>query len=56
MINHMRENFEFFLVGEDDDHSPWTPRFCHIVDEEGLEGPVEIAQGAAQPGEVVEEI
>ena len=51
-----RGNVEFSLVSEDDDHSLGTPRFRHNLDEEDLEGPDEVAQRVAQPGEVVEEI
>ena len=52
----MGGNVEFSLVSEDDDHSLGTPRFRHNLDEEDLEGPDEVAQLVAQPGEVVEEI
>ena len=55
-INHMGRNVEFSLDSEDDDHSQGTPRFRHNLDEEDLEGPDEVAQRVAQPGEVVEEI
>ena len=52
----MGGNVEFSLVSEGDDHSLGTPRFKLNLDEEGLEGPDEVAQRVAQLGEVFEEI
>ena len=39
LIAHMGGNAEFALVSEGEDHSLGTPRFGHILDEEGLEEP-----------------
>ena len=55
-INHMGGKVEFALASEGEDHSTGTPRFALILDEEGLEGPEQVAQLAAQPTGVVEEI